>query len=66
MMGTWCYVVVQIFEGNWEIDSRTMEVIDGGAELWWAGKMMEQVCVCVCVCVCVRARARMFMFIVRK
>jgi len=29
-------------EGNWEIDSRTQEAIDDGAELWFAGKMMEQ------------------------
>eukprot|EP00283_Hemiselmis_rufescens_P008824 CAMPEP_0173427632 /NCGR_PEP_ID=MMETSP1357-20121228/6779_1 /TAXON_ID=77926 /ORGANISM="Hemiselmis rufescens, Strain PCC563" /LENGTH=285 /DNA_ID=CAMNT_0014391515 /DNA_START=48 /DNA_END=905 /DNA_ORIENTATION=- len=29
-------------EGNWEIDSRTMEAIDEGSELWFAGKQMEQ------------------------
>lgn len=32
----------QTLEGNWEIDSRTQEAIDEGADLWWAGKMMEQ------------------------
>lgn len=34
--------VRQTLEGNWEIDGRTIECIDEGAELWWAGKMMEQ------------------------
>lgn len=29
-------------DGNWEIDSRTMEAIDDGAELWFAGRLMEQ------------------------
>ena len=34
----------QILLGDWERDGRTMEMFeDGEAELWWAGKQMEQV-----------------------
>jgi len=31
-----------ILKGEWEIDGRTMEAFDDKAELWWAGKQMEQ------------------------
>eukprot|EP00277_Geminigera_cryophila_P000118 CAMPEP_0179424604 /NCGR_PEP_ID=MMETSP0799-20121207/11687_1 /TAXON_ID=46947 /ORGANISM="Geminigera cryophila, Strain CCMP2564" /LENGTH=284 /DNA_ID=CAMNT_0021199087 /DNA_START=25 /DNA_END=879 /DNA_ORIENTATION=+ len=31
-----------ILKGEWEIDGRTMECLDEGAELWFAGKQMEQ------------------------
>jgi hypothetical protein len=31
-----------IIKGEWEIDGRTMEALDEGAELWFANKQMEQ------------------------
>ena len=31
-----------IIKGEWEIDGRTMEALDDGAELWFANKQMEQ------------------------
>ena len=34
--------VEMALKGDWEMDTRTMEAFDEGAELWWAGKMMEQ------------------------
>jgi len=34
----------QLLLGDWECDGRTMEMFEAGeAELWWAGKQMEQV-----------------------
>ena len=43
-----------IIKGEWEVDGRTMEALDEGAELWFANKQMEQGNVCVCARVCVR------------
>mmetsp|Transcript_64885 Transcript_64885/g.174170 ORF Transcript_64885/g.174170 Transcript_64885/m.174170 type:complete len:198 (+) Transcript_64885:448-1041(+) len=35
--------VRQLLLGDWECDGRTMEMFEAGeAELWWAGKQMEQ------------------------
>jgi hypothetical protein len=34
--------VDMLLKGEWDIDGRTMEALDEGAELWWAGKQMEQ------------------------
>jgi cilia- and flagella-associated protein 298 len=31
-----------IIKGEWEVDGRTMEALDEGAELWFANKQMEQ------------------------
>jgi hypothetical protein len=34
----------QILLGDWERDGRTVEMFEEGeAEIWWAGKQMEQV-----------------------
>ena len=67
-----------ILKGEWEIDGRTMEALDEGAELWFASKQLEQgqdkllsdylgrcvcVCVCVCACVCVCVCARARAFV---
>jgi hypothetical protein len=39
--------LLQILLGDWERDGRTVEMFEEGeAELWWAGKQMEQVCPC--------------------
>jgi hypothetical protein len=41
-----------IIKGEWEVDGRTMEALDEGAELWFANKQMEQGNVCACACAC--------------